>query len=121
MTVMKSVQAVSIALACSIALIATSGCGNDVEAGQERVMYRTPIGTWYAMDQGIRLNIEASGDIEWNQGNQTYYGTYEFEEGTGEMTVTLDGETFEMPYERNGLEMTATLPNSGGPVTLQME
>ena len=110
---------VILATICSSFLV--SGCGNrEIQAKQERVLTRTPIGRWYG--NGVMVNFEASGDVQWQQNNgPVIQGAYTYDEDTGGMTVTLNGEDYDMPFKRDGLSLTLTLPNETEPVELQME
>lgn len=77
-------------------------------------MISAPTGLWIEEGTGLTVDIQAGGYIRIVDGRQDRVGSWEAP-GDGLLRVTIDGDTFDMPYRRQDLELELTLPGASAP------
>lgn len=97
-------------------LLMVSGCGQDqAPAPMDPVMASSPSGLWVGeTDSGVGLEIQEGGFFKLTRGGQETIGTWK-QAGSNAIETTLNGQPFNMPYSRNGLELSITLPGESAP------
>lgn len=113
----------SLLFAFAAALVLSSlGCQKaKIEAGQKHEFEETPAGYWFSTDpQGITADISMGGTFVWSEGGRDYNGTYKMADGKEEMTMTFpDQEPIQVAFQRDGLNLTMTMPNRTVTFTMQ--
>ncbi|MFQ3587880.1 MAG: hypothetical protein SNJ74_12865 [Fimbriimonadaceae bacterium] len=107
----SSPKVVWIALFALVSLL-VGGCGRAAPPDAEMTV--APTGLWIADGTGVTVDIQSGGYIRIVDGGRERVGTWE-SPSDGLLRVTLDGETFDMPYRRQDLELELTLPGSSAP------
>ncbi|MBA4293007.1 hypothetical protein C0431_08545 [bacterium] len=76
-----------------------------------------PTGLWVGTSNSdLGLDIQDDGTLKLTSGAQETLGTWQKKDDTT-LTITLNGETIDSPFQRKDLDLTITLPGNPSPQT----
>jgi hypothetical protein len=92
----------------AIATLALVGCSGKNAPDTE--MTTSPTGLWIGKaDSGTSVDIQQGGQLKITRGDREIPGTW-VETGPGRLRVTVEGQDYEVPFQRRDLTLKLTLP-----------
>lgn len=108
----SSVRGLKLALFMAV-FAGLSGCSQTPPPDKE--MLSSASGLWIGQkDSGVSIDIQDGGTLKITRGGKEQSGTWK-QNGANAITATIDGQTYEMPYKRQDLNFSITLPGESAP------
>ncbi|ARU41427.1 hypothetical protein CCB80_09890 [Armatimonadetes bacterium Uphvl-Ar1] len=102
-------------LALLLASILLVGCNQTPPA--DDYITSMPTGLWVGTSNSdLGLDIQDDGTLKLTSGAQETLGTWQKKDDST-LTITLNGETIDSPFQRKDLDLTITLPGNPAPQT----
>ncbi|AIE87731.1 hypothetical protein [Fimbriimonas ginsengisoli] len=94
-------------------LLFLPGCSG--KPAPDAYMTTSPVGLWVgARDSGTSVDIQEGGYFKLTRAGREILGAWK-PSSPGKLGVTLDGQTYEMAFERRDLSLKLTLPGDSHP------
>lgn len=98
---------------CAALALALAGCRSAPSPDPE--MLTSPTGLWTGVSNpDVTVDIQDGGFFKLTQGGQETIGEWK-PAGPNQITITLNGQTSTVPFERRDFKLTLTLPGQSSP------